>query len=243
VKKSQHLIGLPVIELNSGKKLGVVEAVAVNPDRGCVEFLILDRAKWYGGLRAISSDSIFGVGEYAITTEKSKDIFEVCEDPELIALLEKKINIINSVAMTKTGRYLGAVTEYMVEEDTFRIELCIVVCEDGKEIAVPGENVITYGSKSLIVDDDCQFSENIVKSKEKEIETNLSPEDLSDLSEAFDARQRKFLIGKRAARRIIGDSFQIIIDKGETITEEVIEKATAMDKYIELTMNVVADED
>ncbi|NTW05174.1 MAG: hypothetical protein HGA27_03510 [Peptococcaceae bacterium] len=243
MKKSQHLIGLPVIELNSGRKLGIVEAVAVNPDRGCVEFLILDRDKWYGGLRAIPCASIFGIGEYAITTEKSTDIFAVCENSELIALLEKTINIINSVAMTKTGKYVGTVTEYMLEEDTCRITRCIVDCEDGKETVVPGDKVITYGSKSLIIDDDCQFSEKVGKPRVKEAKEPLSPEDFFDLSEAFDARQRQFLIGKRAARRMIGDSFQIIIDEGEIITDEVIEKASAMDKYIELTMNVLAEED
>lgn len=51
-------------------------------------------------------------------------------------------------------------------------------------------------------------------------------------------RHRRFLLGKKAARRIATDNGIVIVEAGADITEEVLQKAKLANKFIELSMNV-----
>ena len=59
---------------------------------------------------------------------------------------------------------------------------------------------------------------------------------LSD--KAVEERHRRFLLGKKAARRIATDNGIVIVEAGADITEEVLQKAKLANKFIELSMNV-----
>ena len=59
---------------------------------------------------------------------------------------------------------------------------------------------------------------------------------LSD--KAVEERHRRFLLGKKAARRIATDHGIVIVEAGADITEEVLQKAKLANKFIELSMNV-----
>ena len=50
-------------------------------------------------------------------------------------------------------------------------------------------------------------------------------------------RRRAMLLGKKAARTITADNGEVIVESGAEITEEVLQKATLANKFIELTMN------
>ncbi len=54
----------------------------------------------------------------------------------------------------------------------------------------------------------------------------------------FEERQKKFLIGKKATRRIVTDSGVEIIDQGAEVTEEVLQKAKLAGKFVELSMSL-----
>lgn len=51
-------------------------------------------------------------------------------------------------------------------------------------------------------------------------------------------RHRRFLLGKKATRRIVTDNGIVIAEEGANITEEVLQKAKLANKFIELSMNV-----
>lgn len=55
---------------------------------------------------------------------------------------------------------------------------------------------------------------------------------------ATEERHRRFLLGKKATRRITTDNGIVIIESGAEITEEVLQKAKLANKFIELSMNV-----
>ena len=55
---------------------------------------------------------------------------------------------------------------------------------------------------------------------------------------AADDRHRRFLLGKKATRRIATDTGVVIVEAGSEITEEVLQKAKLANKIIELSMNV-----
>ncbi|MCE5284728.1 MAG: PRC-barrel domain-containing protein [Pelosinus sp.] len=53
-----------------------------------------------------------------------------------------------------------------------------------------------------------------------------------------DDRHRKYLLGKKASRRIETDNGVVIVDEGGEITEEVLQKAKLAGKFVELSMNI-----
>ena len=54
----------------------------------------------------------------------------------------------------------------------------------------------------------------------------------------FDEKQRKYLLGKQASRRIETDNGVLIVEQGGEINEEVIQKAKMAGKFVELSMNI-----
>ena len=60
----------------------------------------------------------------------------------------------------------------------------------------------------------------------------------SPADKAAEDRRRRFLLGKKAARRITTDNGIVIVEAGADITEEVLQKAKLANKFIELSMNI-----
>ena len=74
-------------------------------------------------------------------------------------------------------------------------------------------------------------------------EPAASPETAEDPAEkaaakATEDRHRRFLLNKKASRRITTDTGVVIVEAGGDITEEVLQKAKLANKIIELSMNV-----
>ena len=74
-------------------------------------------------------------------------------------------------------------------------------------------------------------------------EPAAAPEAAEDPAEkaaakATEDRHRRFLLNKKASRRITTDTGVVIVEAGGDITEEVLQKAKHANKIIELSMNV-----
>ena len=74
-------------------------------------------------------------------------------------------------------------------------------------------------------------------------ESAAAPEAAEDPAEkaaakATEDRHRRFLLNKKASRRITTDTGVVIVEAGGDITEEVLQKAKLANKIIELSMNV-----
>ena len=62
------------------------------------------------------------------------------------------------------------------------------------------------------------------------------------LSEIFERRQIKYMLGKKVSRDIESDDGSTIINQGEVITDDVIAKAKKNGKFLELSMNIEIEE-
>lgn len=250
MKKTQQILSLPVIEISSGNQLGKVSGIGVNPDQGSVECLLINGESWYSEMRVIPFAAIQGVGQSAVTIMNLSDVFPVSKRPDLVSVLEKNVVIINAGVMSRTGTMVGKVSEYMIDNQSGLIRGCEIVSEDGRNFIIPGEKVLTYGSKYLVIEDgyedyvvkelsDVGFEvASMTKKSPLRTEKEESPLKNEDPVQVFETRQRQYLAGKKATKKIVGVGGQVIVEQGATITEEVIEQALALDKYIELTMNI-----
>ncbi len=132
---------------------------------------------------------------------------------------------------------------------------------------IPRQHIITFGCEFLIIEDqaDEKMMPELVKSdvnaeceeKQSPGEIENAPEDsASDLQQAdsptdpadilqgenalkhFEEQQRQYLLDKKATMRIVADNGEVIVERGETITDDIIKHAKDSGKYIELTMNI-----
>lgn len=62
------------------------------------------------------------------------------------------------------------------------------------------------------------------------------------LTEIFERRQIKYMLGKKVSQDIETDDGSIVIQQGQTITEEVIARAKSSGKFLELSMNIEIEE-
>ena len=72
MKRSQELIGMPIISIMDGKEIGKVKNLLVNPASGVVDFLTVHNERWTLGIKVLPFAHVGGLGDYAVMTENEQ---------------------------------------------------------------------------------------------------------------------------------------------------------------------------
>jgi len=258
------IIGLPVFSISQGKEIGKVRRFVIDPGQGAVIALVIDDGKWYLAAKLLPMSAVTAIGEFAVTVDSVDSLVEVKEIPDVERLIEADIDVIGTRVLTKSGRIRGKVNEIILDESG-KINFCEVEENEGDISQIPADIVVTYGKEVLVITDG-EVSPVIVKekppvqdktaasvgnvqqapgatvSKPVTEETSVSSanqnEPADESNKKFDDRHRKYLLGKKASRRIETDNGMVIVDQGGEITEEVLQKAKLAGKFVELSMNI-----
>ncbi len=201
MKKTQEIIGLPVISISGGVEIGRVKGIIINADKGSADYIIVDSGMQSLNTMIIDAGDITGIGEYALTIEDEDDIKNINQVPEAVELLNKNVKIIGTKVITKKGRLIGRVSEFYVDEDN----CCKITAveyssskDSEKTLTVPRDSVITFGKDISIVEDTIEdelnekesqpISENYIpETGEKEPAGSDEDDGISDHSEVEDA--------------------------------------------------------
>lgn len=264
MKKSFDIIGLPIISITEGTELGKVKSLVINPATGAVAALVIDDGKWYLGAKLLPFSAITGLGEYAVTIENSNSVALYSANQEFEKLLSAEIAVIGTKVLTKSGRILGKVNEIIVDLSG-KITACEVEDVNGDITHLPAQRVLTFGKDVLVVGETDEpvlapaaatttataakidyvpitpvapAEVNTVVSKPAAPEVPAVAEASDESAKKFDDKHRKFLLGKKANRRIETDNGMLIVEQGGEITEEVIQKAKLAGKFVELSMSI-----
>ncbi len=247
MKKSVDILGLPVISISEGIELGKSKSLVINPSQGAVAALVIDDGKWYLGAKLLPFTAVAGLGESAITVESASSVVPVSGAPDLEKLLAAGVAVIGAKVLTKNGRIQGKITEITVD-DAGKIISCEVEEPSGDISHIPTQRVFTFAKDVVIVAD----GEVAVAAAPAAATATASPAAAAaptpvpqaqqpaddDSAKKFDDKQRKFLLGKKANRRIETDNGVVIVEQGGEITEEVIQKAKLAGKFVELSMSI-----
>jgi uncharacterized protein YrrD len=255
MKKSIEIIGLPVISIIEGTELGRVKSLLINPVDGSVTILI-DDAKWYWGAKFLPLAAVTGLGEYAITIENSDAILTLADSPEVEKLIVADLKVIGTKVLTKTGRIQGKVTEILID-NSGKIIACEIEDLNGEVTTIDAQHILTFGKDVLIVAGENEVvTERPVVSEVKPLITSIreqeEPKEIKEIKEIketevavnddsarkFDEKNRKYLLGKKASRRIETDNGLLIVEEGGEITEEILQKAKLSGSFVELSMSI-----
>ena len=258
MKSSQQILGLPVMSIGEGLQIGEANYLVLN-QRGTVDFLLIKDRAWYLGLKTVPFNEVQGFGENALTVAASSTLIPAQDNIRAVELLEKGFNLNGLKVISNKGKILGAISEYYVDETTGNITGCQVILKDSESPAgvIPRKYILSFGLDYLVVEDGVE--DKLVSELEvsveaapavgykpvKTVETTAAPKaNSADQQEPvkalkhFEEQQRQYLLGKKVTMRILADDGDIIAEEGQTITVEIIEKAIAANKYVQLTLNV-----
>ena len=159
MKKTQEILGLPIISISDGLEVGKVKSIIINADKGTIEYIVVDNGIQILSARVIPTDSILGIGEYAVTIENDSSINDISKIPAAIDLLQKNIQVKGTKVLTKKGRLIGEIGDIYVDEN----ECCkIIGLEYIADITqkrirlIPRKSVITFGKNLIVVTEDVE---------------------------------------------------------------------------------------
>ncbi|AXM89613.1 photosystem reaction center subunit H [Anoxybacillus ayderensis] len=247
MKSSTQVIGLPVISIQNGVQLGQVKSLVVNPEKGTIDFLIVDQENWEISMKAIPFRNVIGIGEFAVTVEEERAVLDLNVIPIANELVNKKIGIKQAKVMTRKGQLLGEATEFYIDEETGQI-IGIEVQIGNESRIVRADHVITYGKELLIVHEDAQQTvasdvSELLSLRGTQVEPlveQMTPKTVETELDELRRKQIDMLTGKRVLKDIVDSNGQTLIAKDTILTKEHIIRAQeeGPDVVIELSINV-----
>lgn len=259
MKKSVDILGLPIISITEGRELGISKSLLMDAQNGTVAALIIEDEDWYRGVKVLPYNSVIAIGDDAITITNSENILKVNEATEYEPLLTANVRIIGTKAITKSGSIQGSVTEIVIGDDG-KVAKCEITTANNEVKEIPAEEVSIFGKQVTIIDSEVPDKASVAETVKKpetttaaanpieakpvevvkaKIEEKQEPTPVKQpVDKAAEERHRRFLLGKKASRRITTDNGIVIVDAGADITEEVLQKAKLANKFVELSMNI-----
>ena len=256
MKKSAEIMGLPIISITEGIEVGTVQTLVIDGAQRTTVALAVDDGKWYKAAKLLPLSAILGVGESAITIESSNNVVSLENAPELEKLLEADISVVGSRVLTKGGEWKGVITEMTIDENGRIVSFDVETDATGVVETVDAERVYTFAKDVTVIgaEEDkvpvqpvaaavsapaAPKTAEVVETAAKVVAApEAAPEAASDAAQKVEEKSKRFMIGKKATRKIQTESGLLIVDQGSEITEEVIQKAKLANKFVELTMSV-----
>lgn len=161
MKKTQKILGLPIISISDGLEVGKVKSIIINADKGAIDYIVVDSGIQIFSARVIPTEDVLGIGEYALTIENEGVITDISRIPAAIQLLQNDIRVKGTKVLTKKGRLIGEIGDIYIEDnDNCKITgLEFIADITQKRIRlIPRDTVITFGKNLTVVKEDIETS-------------------------------------------------------------------------------------
>lgn len=152
--KARDIIGLPIISVGDGRKLGEVRDVLLGAWK--VKGLLLDPKFWFGQARAIACEGIQSFGSDAVMVSDPEAIYtfgDFAEHGRLFLSGKKKIQGV--AVMTPNGQQLGFIEDVYFDDN---LDKQII----GLELTDGFISDLTEGRKVVMISEEAQLGEDAV---------------------------------------------------------------------------------
>lgn len=155
--ESRWLTRMPVYDLETGRIVGRVRRLIVDPDERRVVGLLL-ATRLGKEAHCLPFRELHAVGEHAVTVRGLEAITPLSEQPDMVEVLRSRRRIYHAPVLTEGGRFLGDVDEFTVNPRTGRVEALFVsggLIRDlfRGQAVLPAHVVLTIGEDAVIVRD------------------------------------------------------------------------------------------
>lgn len=218
MKKTQEIIGLPIISISDGIEVGRVKNVITNAAKGAIDYVVVDSGIQILSAKIIPTVNILGIGEYAVTIENEEAINDLSKIPAAIDLLQKNIQVSGTKVLTKKGRLIGEVGDIFVDESDNCNILGLEYIADitHKKIRIiPRDSVITFGKNLVVVIEDV---EGTLLDKPGDLGTNYSAQEIEKKNLKTSEYNN---YSKDTAESIVIETDKLIAAEGNSLFKEI----------------------
>lgn len=172
MRKSKELVGLPVVSLEEGIRVGRVTGLVVNPTEKAVAALLVEKGGLLREQKFVPFPQVYSIGENAVTLNRLRHAEKGASLPEILRLFKEKVMIIGSKVVAENGTILGNVVEYLVDTSTGMISALEIA--PAKPAIVQGVALLdssfirTIGKEIIVVTDTAGEALSVVEGGLKE---------------------------------------------------------------------------
>jgi uncharacterized protein YrrD len=147
------IVGSPIVEIRTQLKVGVVGDLAMQKSDLSLSGIILRNNFLDFSKRVISASDIVDISNQAVIINDEDSIVPLPEAVRIKEALEKNLHGILQRVVTKKGKNIGIVTDYLVESTTLSITkfYCKTLLT---EKIIPKNSVTDIVGKKIIIKDD-----------------------------------------------------------------------------------------
>ncbi|MEF3303106.1 PRC-barrel domain-containing protein [Paenibacillus sp. GYB003] len=165
MRKAQHIIGLPVIAIETGKQAGTAKDVVIGRDWNVLGVLI-DSKHWFSSSRYIAWDDIVSIGADAVTISDEQVVRPWNDDhADFVYLLDGGFKLKGLPVITANGDQLGFVEDVyfgtQMDKKILGYELSGGLISDLTEGRkwLPSPNEATLGEDAVVVPVHCALQD------------------------------------------------------------------------------------
>lgn len=149
MRRARTIIGLPVISLAEGIRVGEVKDVVFDPEGRKIAALVITEASWRHDAEIIPMDKVRSFGRDAVTIYAMDGLIRARTDHDLNRLFASDVKLDGLLVMTEGGNYLGILEEIIVgpHGEMIAYEISTSFAEDvqqGKSF-IPANEAATVG--------------------------------------------------------------------------------------------------
>lgn len=155
MKTLQQLMGMPVVTVLEGLRLGTLKGVEFNAADGQIRYLLFDGADTRAD-GVVPWSAVRSVGADAITVESLAGVLDAVPAADREAITPE---LHDRTVMTESGTSLGKVTGYELDEATGRIERYHVATGGllgrltGSKVSFSRSEISAFGPDAIVVVD------------------------------------------------------------------------------------------
>jgi uncharacterized protein YrrD len=149
MRRARTIVGLPIISLAEGLRVGEVRDVVFDPDHRTIAALVVSEATWRQDAELIPLEHVRSFGRDAVTMQSLAGLVKARGQPQLQKLLTSGVKLDGLLVMTEGGNYLGILDEILVgpKGEMIAYEISVGFAEDvnhGKCL-LPADEAVTVG--------------------------------------------------------------------------------------------------
>lgn len=156
--ESRSLTRMPVYDLETGRIIGRVRRLIVDPEARAVAGLLIN-GRLGKGVPCIPFRGLHAIGQHAVTVRSAGALAPLSEHADLQELLRSRRRLYHTPILTEGGKFLGDVDEFTIDPKSGRIETLLLsggLIRDlfRGQAVLPAHLVLTIGEDVVIVRDE-----------------------------------------------------------------------------------------
>lgn len=114
MRRARSVIGLPIISLAEGLRVGEIRDLVFDPANHAVAALVIREATWRHDAELVPIEKVRSFGRDAVTISDLSGLITARSRRELQQLFTSGVKLDGLLAMTEGGNYLGIIEEIML---------------------------------------------------------------------------------------------------------------------------------